>query len=83
MLLLTAYAAAGFLFGIAFVIAGVGRLDQNARGTSVGFRILILPGLLVFWPLFALRWLAGTTAPPEERSAHLLHCKRSPAEESK
>lgn len=64
-----AYVAAGLAFAVLFVTAGVGRLDRGARGAGVGFRLLILPGVTAFWPLFAVRWARGTP-PPLERTAH-------------
>lgn len=65
-----AYAAIGFLFAIAFVAAGVKRIDAQAVGTSVGFRLLIFPGTMAFWPMLLRRWLAGKTEPPEEENPH-------------
>ena len=55
--IVSAYLACGLLFGAAFVTAGVGRLDPGARGTSVGFRLLILPGSAALWPFLAVRWV--------------------------
>ena len=55
--IVSAYLACGLLFGLAFVTAGVGRVDAAARGTSVGFRLLILPGTAALWPFLAVRWL--------------------------
>ncbi len=55
----SAYLACGLLFGLAFVTAGVGRVDPAARGTSVGFRLLILPGTAALWPFLAARWLGA------------------------
>ena len=55
--LIVVYLTCGLLFGVAFVAFGVGRLDDAARGTSITFRLLILPGTMVFWPLLAVRWL--------------------------
>ena len=57
VLAVSAYLACGLLFGAAFVTAGVGRLDPGARGTSVGFRLLILPGSAALWPFLAVRWV--------------------------
>jgi hypothetical protein len=50
------YSTCGMLFGVPFVAVGVGRLDSAARGTSIAFRLLILPGTVAFWPLLAVRW---------------------------
>jgi hypothetical protein len=55
--LILVYITCGLMFGVAFVAIGVGRLDDAARGTSITFRLLILPGTMVFWPLLAVRWL--------------------------
>ena len=63
------YAAAGLLFAIPFVVRGAGRIDPQARAGSRGFRLLILPGVVAFWPLLARRWARGGP-PPEERNAH-------------
>jgi len=65
-----AYAAIGFLFALAFVAVGVKRLDAQAVGTSLGFRLLIFPGSIAFWPILLRRWLAGKTEPPEEDNPH-------------
>lgn len=49
------YAAAGVVVALAFVVAGVDRIDAGARG-SYTFRPLILPGLVLLWPLVLWRW---------------------------
>ena len=64
------YAALGVVFAVAFVTIGVKRVDSQAIGSSVGFRILIFPGSVAFWPLLLRRWIAGKNEPPEERSPH-------------
>ncbi len=55
--LILVFLTCGLVFGVAFVAFGVGRLDAAARGTSITFRLLILPGTMVFWPLLAVRWV--------------------------
>ncbi|QNI86827.1 hypothetical protein [Synechococcus sp. ROS8604] len=53
-------------------IFGVQRIDTSARSwRSPGFRILIIPGLCVFWPLMVKRLWRGSQ-PPTERQAHRL-----------
>jgi hypothetical protein len=64
------YAALGFVFAVAFVCAGVKQIDTQAVGTSIGFRILIFPGSVAFWPLLLRRWVKGNSEPPEERNPH-------------
>ena len=68
--LLGLYAALGVLFAVPFVIKGAGRVDESARDGTWGFRVLIFPGVVAFWPLLAKRWAAGLTEPPAERNPH-------------
>ncbi|HKM68178.1 MAG TPA: hypothetical protein VJX70_13500 [Candidatus Acidoferrum sp.] len=65
-----AYALLGGLFGVFFVVRGVQKVDQQAQGTGIGFRLLIFPGAAAFWPLLLKRWIGGTGEPPEERNPH-------------
>lgn len=65
-----AYAAVGLLFAPFFVVRGVARVDSSAQGAGVGFRMIILPGVVAFWPLLATRWVRGTKEPPLENTAH-------------
>ena len=58
------YAVAGFLFAIAFLAAGIARIDPAARGSGFGFRLAILPGVVTLWPFLLVRWLSvGKKAP--------------------
>lgn len=63
------YAAFGLMFGAAFVARGIERLDPGARGSGWGFRLIVLPGVVAFWPLLLRRWLLGG-ARPIESNAH-------------
>lgn len=64
------YLLCGMIFAVPFVIVGVGRIDPHAARGSWGFRVLILPGTTLLWPLLAKRWLKGIHEPPEEKTAH-------------
>ncbi len=55
--ILLTYAVAGVLFAIPFLSAGISKIDFQARDTGLGFRLIVLPGVVVFWPLFLHRWL--------------------------
>jgi hypothetical protein len=54
---LTVYLVCGSLFAIAFIIKGVEKVDTSAQDSSLGFRIIIFPGAVVFWPLLLKKWL--------------------------
>lgn len=70
LILLGIYLACGFLFAIPFTLFGVKKIDPHAAHGSWGFRILIIPGTMAFWPLLLRRWLKGVHEPPEECNAH-------------
>jgi hypothetical protein len=70
------YVLLGIFFAVAFLARGVERLDPNARGTGLGFRLLILPGSVAFWPLLLTRWLKRSP-PPVERNQHRDAARRS------
>jgi hypothetical protein len=42
-----------------FLGLGLTRIDHGAKGAGLGFRLLILPGLIALWPLMLIRWLSG------------------------
>lgn len=51
------YLLAGFLFAILFIIKGVTAVDEGAHGSGWGFRIIIIPGTVIFWPVLLKKWL--------------------------
>ena len=52
-----AYVLCGLAVGVPFVLRGVDRVDEAARGAPLGFRLLILPGSVALWPLMAQKWI--------------------------
>ena len=69
---LRAYASASLVIAILISVFGVQRIDPSAKGwRNTGFRVLIIPGLALLWPLLIKRLWFG--APPVvERNAHRL-----------
>ena len=55
--LVATYLSIGAVFSILFVTSGVKHIDQAAQHTGPGFRILIVPGAFLFWPLLARKWV--------------------------
>ena len=45
----------GSLVAVAFLTVGLGRIDEDAKG-AIAFRPLLVPGVLVLWPLVLWRW---------------------------
>jgi len=69
---LAIYTILGLVFAVPFVWWGVQRLDSQAHGSGTGFRLLILPGVAAFWPMFLYRWRRGIVEPPVEKNPHRL-----------
>ena len=46
---------AGAIVATLFLLFGIGRIDESARG-SFTFRPLLVPGILLLWPLVLWRW---------------------------
>ena len=72
---LAVYASLGLVFAVPFVWLGVQRLDSEAQGSGIGFRLLILPGVAAFWPMFVYRWTRRIAEPPAEKNPHRLSSK--------
>lgn len=51
------YALAGLAVAAAFLLVGLDRVVPAARG-AYGFRPLLVPGLMLLWPVVLLRWAA-------------------------
>ena len=64
------YSALGVLFALPFVTTGVQRIDSQAKGSGLGFRVLIFPGTVAFWPLLLHRWVLGGPDPAVEQNSH-------------
>ena len=56
------YGALGLVAAVAFLAFGLARVDAGARG-AYAFRPLLLPGLVLLWPLVLWRWWRLARAP--------------------
>lgn len=59
---MAAYLAAGFVFALLFALSGAMRIDHAAKGAGIFFRLLIVPGAALLWPLLLLMWIVGAGA---------------------
>lgn len=55
--LVSQYALAGLLFAIPFVIKGASCVDEGAKEATWGFRLIIIPGTVIWWPLLLKKWI--------------------------
>jgi hypothetical protein len=69
LLVAAAYLAAGAVFTVPFIIRGVTRIDEGAAGSGWGFRLIIIPGVIVFWPVLLKKWIAIKRQSPTKNDA--------------
>ena len=53
--IVSVYGWIGLGVGVVFLFLGIDRVDENARGAYV-FRPLLLPGVVLIWPIVLWRW---------------------------
>lgn len=63
------YVLLGVVFAVPFALLFAQRLDPSVPGSTWGFRVMILPGSVLLWPMLLLRVLRRRTT-PEECNAH-------------
>jgi len=51
------YLALGVLFVIPFLMKGLNKIDEGANGSTIGFKIIIIPGVIVLWPMLLSKWV--------------------------
>jgi hypothetical protein len=68
------YLLVGLLVAVPFAFVGAKTIDPSAAEGTWGFKLLIIPGTMVFWPLMLRRWMKNL-APPQECSAHRRNAK--------
>lgn len=69
MTALSWYAAIGAVVAVVFALV-VGRVVPTARSGSIGFRLLILPGAALLWPLVLARTVQAFLRPAPVEAAH-------------
>lgn len=51
-----AYILTGAVFAIAFFLRGIYVVDESAKDGSIGFKVIIIPGIIMLWPALLYRW---------------------------
>jgi hypothetical protein len=49
------WATIGAFVALVFLVVGIDRIDEDARGAYI-FRPLLVPGVIIIWPLVLWRW---------------------------
>lgn len=50
--------ALGVLVALPFAFFGAPRVLDAAKGSSIAFRLMVLPGAALLWPLVIWKWVA-------------------------
>lgn len=58
--IITIYLLAGILFSVIFVSKGIQQIDEGTHGTGIGFRLIIIPGCIIFWPVLLKKWIKAS-----------------------
>lgn len=80
------YLVLGLIFAIPFIVFGIQRLDPSAKNSTIPFRLMVLPGITLFWPLLLIRLLRGQEKPTEcnaHRMCELAQIRKAPTHEAK
>jgi|GEM_PF-848470 len=75
------YLLCGLVFAIPFIIFGIQKVDPSAKNGTVPFRLMVLPGITLFWPLLLTRLLRGQEKPTEcnaHRMCELAQIRKAP-----
>ena len=57
LIIVLIYLLLGVLFVIPFLMKGLTKVDEDAHGGTIGFKIIIIPGVIVFWPVLLTKWM--------------------------
>ena len=57
LIIVAVYLLIGVLFVIPFLMKGLNKIDEGAHGSTIGFKIIIIPGVIVFWPVLLSKWI--------------------------
>jgi hypothetical protein len=77
LIFLAIYLLCGIVFAIPFTLGWARRIDPHAKTGSWGFRLLIIPGVSLLWPILAKRLLSGRQEPIEENNSHRSASKKA------
>ncbi|MEO6229079.1 MAG: hypothetical protein ABJB11_07250 [Ferruginibacter sp.] len=50
------YLVCGLIFTGPFLIKGIKKIDAGTHGSTWGFKLIIIPGIIVLWPALLQKW---------------------------
>ena len=67
---LKSWSSVGALVALIFLFIGIDRIDEDARGAYI-FRPLLVPGVILIWPLVLWRWYVLETGKDNWFNRHM------------
>ena len=61
LIIVAIYLVLGVLFVFPFLMKGLNTVDEGANGSTIAFKINIIPGVIVFWPVLLSKWTKKKT----------------------
>jgi hypothetical protein len=58
VIVIAIYLSLGVVFAIPFIMRGVTKIDEGANDSKWGFRVIIIPGTIIFWPFLLKKWVS-------------------------
>ena len=68
LIIVSIYPVLGVLFVFPFLVKGLTKVDKGAHGGTIGFKIIIVPGVIVFWPVLLSKWVKANRKPSNVKS---------------
>lgn len=56
LLVLGIYLLLGLIFGLFFLVKGMHKIDETASDASLGFKLIVFPGIALLWPIMFFKW---------------------------
>jgi len=66
LIIVAVYLLVGVLFVIPFLMKGLNKIDEGTHGSTIGFKIIIIPGVIVLWPVLLSKWMRRPPSPKGE-----------------
>jgi hypothetical protein len=63
LIVVAIYLFLGVLFIFPFLMKGLTKVDAGAHGGTIGFKIIIIPGVIMFWPALLAKWVKANRSP--------------------
>lgn len=60
LIALLVYVILGLLFAVFFYVKGAARIDEGTQDTPWHFKVIIFPGVVLFWSVLLVKFLKST-----------------------